>query len=82
METWQKCLDKNGVHGALLTDLNKALHCLLCDLLIAEQAPNVFNTNHYIEYKFLYPIDNQDLTSIALPVISLTLRLEFIKVKY
>ena len=48
MQTWQKYLDKNGVNRALLTDLYKAFHCLMYDLLIAKHAANVFKTNHYI----------------------------------
>ena len=51
METWQKCLDKNGVNGTLLTVLYKVFHCLLYNFLIAKHAANVliqiiiFNTN-------------------------------------
>ena len=36
VENWKKCLDKNGVCGALLTDLSKAFDCLPHDLLIAK----------------------------------------------
>ena len=39
---WQKCLDKNGVNGALLTDLLKAFASLLHDLIIAKLATNGF----------------------------------------
>ena len=33
---WQKCLDKMGISGAILTDLLKAFDCILHDLLIAK----------------------------------------------
>ena len=35
-EKWRKYLDKNGVNGALLTDLPKVFDCLLHDLFIAK----------------------------------------------
>ena len=35
---WRKYLDKDGVSGALLTDLSKVFECLLYDLLIAKLA--------------------------------------------
>ena len=34
-EKWKKCLNRNGVCGALLTDLTKPFDCLLHSLLIA-----------------------------------------------
>ena len=36
-EKWKKCLDSNGVCGALLTDLPKAFGCLPHSLLIAKR---------------------------------------------
>ena len=46
-EKWRKYLDKDGVNGALLTDLSKAFDCLLEDLLIAKLAAYGF------DYEFL-----------------------------
>ena len=34
-EKWRKCLDKNGISGALLIDLSKDFDCILQDLLTA-----------------------------------------------
>ena len=42
-EQWRKYLDKNGVNGALLTDLSKAFDCLLHNLLIAKRAAYGFD---------------------------------------
>ena len=42
-EKWWKYLDKDGVSGALFTDLSKAFNCLLHDLLITELAAYGFN---------------------------------------
>ena len=36
MEKWQKCLDKGGISGAILTHLSKAFDCSLHGLLIAK----------------------------------------------
>ena len=35
LETWKEATDNNKAFGALLTDLSKALDCLIHDLLIA-----------------------------------------------
>ena len=43
IDKWQKCLDKDGVNGVLLTDLSKAFDCLLHDLLIAKRAAHGFD---------------------------------------
>ena len=45
-EKWRKFLDKDGVNGALLTDLSKAFDCLLHDILIAKLAAYGFDYEH------------------------------------
>ena len=35
-EKRKKCLDRNGVHGVILTGLSKIFDCLLHSLLITE----------------------------------------------
>ena len=40
---WRKYLDKDGINGALLTDLSKVFDCLLHDLLIAKLAAYGFD---------------------------------------
>ena len=56
-EKWRKYLDKDGVNGALLTDLSKAFDCLLLDLLIAKLAAYGFLIKRFIDIAILskYP---------------------------
>ena len=42
-EKWQKCLDKRGISGDILTDLSKVFDCILNDLLIAKLAAYGFD---------------------------------------
>ena len=42
-EKWQKCLDKGGISGAILTDLSKAFGSTLHNHLIAELAAYGFD---------------------------------------
>ena len=39
IQKWRKSLNKGGAFGALLTDLSKALDCLIHNLLIAKFHP-------------------------------------------
>ena len=39
IQKWRKSLKKGGAFGALLTDLSKALDCLIHNLLIAKFHP-------------------------------------------
>ena len=45
VKEWRQCLDNGGVSEKLLTDLSKALNCILHDLLIAELAAHGFDYN-------------------------------------
>ena len=47
-EKWCQCLDKGRISGAYLTDLSKALDCLLHDLLIAKLAAYGFEYNSLV----------------------------------
>ena len=43
VEKWEKCLDKKGTCGALLTNLSKAFDCLPCKPLLAKLNANGFD---------------------------------------
>ena len=42
-EKWRKCLDKGVISGTILTDLFKAIDCILHDLLISKLAAYGFD---------------------------------------
>ena len=42
-EKWRKCLEKGVISGAILTDLFKAIDCILHDLLISKLAAYGFD---------------------------------------
>ena len=81
-EQWRKYLDKNGVNGALLTDLSKAFDCLLHDLLIAKLAAYGFD----YEFSTLiqsYLSNRKQRTKVNNTYSTfLTLYSEFLKVQY
>ena len=45
LEKWKNSLDNKGSCGVLLTDLSKALDCLIHDLLVAKHNAYDFDYN-------------------------------------
>ena len=82
LKNGQKCLDKDGVNGQLLTDLSKAFDYLLHDLLIAKLAAYGFDYELLTLMQSYLWIENKELKLIILTARFLTLYSGFLKVQY
>ena len=82
MQMWHQCKCKDGLNGALLTDLSKAFDCLLNDLLIAKLATYGFDYESLTLIQSYLSNRKKKLKLIILTAPFLTLYSEFLKVQY
>ena len=80
-EKWCQCLYKGGISGALLTDLSKAIDCLLHYPLIARLAAYGFDYD-YLVFIQSYLLERQQRTLITPTALILTYYMVFHKVLY
>ena len=79
---WRKYLDKDGINGALLTDLSKAFYCLLHDLLIEKLVAYGFDYESSMLIQS-YLSNRKQRTKVNNTYSTfLTLYSEFLKVQY
>ena len=55
IEKWRQCTSNGGVSGALITDLSKAFHCIIHDLLNAKLAAYGFDYNSLLMLQSCLP---------------------------